>query len=159
MEKVDKNWNFIFLTQNRGWLVVFDVQFLKILRENPKFFLIRTFKRLKGTKSRNFSSFGPTSKEPQRFSCDPGLPGPPPVPDRVKGRKRPGGKFSSSKCPRPAVVGLRRWVYQILNSFWSRSPSGGARIHPRSGCFLVTYNCRLFFFLNLLNLFNFLLRI
>ena len=82
MGKIDQN--FLFLTQNQGQLGVFGAQFLGILKKNPKFFLTRTWLRLKGTKSRNFSNFETTSKEPQRFSRDPGLTGPPPKPDRVK---------------------------------------------------------------------------
>ena len=41
------------------------------------FYFARTWLRLKGTKSRNFSNFETISKEPQVISCDPGLPGPP----------------------------------------------------------------------------------
>ena len=69
-----KNWS-------KSKFLIFDSK-LKAIRclWGPRFFLARTWIRLKGTKSRNFSHFEHTYKEPEGFSCDPGLPGPPPRP-------------------------------------------------------------------------------
>ena len=82
--KIDQNRNFWFLTQNRGRLGVFDVQFLKILKIKSKILLYQDLTKVERDKVKKFQQFWNNLQGATGILLRSGPPRPPPVPDRVK---------------------------------------------------------------------------
>ena len=77
-EKLIKNQNFLFLTQNWGRLGVFEVQFLKILKNKFKIFLSQDLDKVERNKVKKFQPFWTHLQGTRGILLRSGPPRPPP---------------------------------------------------------------------------------